>query len=57
MSGGGGHGRVELREEEEFIGELAEVRVAHTLCFILAALLASYPELVLSCNQGSLSMF
>jgi hypothetical protein len=34
-SGEGEHGRVELREEEDYVGQLAEVRAAHTPMFIL----------------------
>jgi hypothetical protein len=43
---GGEHGRAELREEEDLDGQLAEVRAARTPRFILAALLANYPELL-----------
>jgi hypothetical protein len=45
-SGEGEHGRVELREEEDLVGQPAEVRATDTPRFILAALLANYPELL-----------
>jgi hypothetical protein len=45
-SGEGEHGRVEVREEEDLVGQLAEVRASHTPRFILVALLANYPELL-----------
>jgi hypothetical protein len=45
-SGEGEHGRVELREEEDLVGQPVEVRAAHTPRFILVALLANYPELL-----------
>jgi hypothetical protein len=44
--GEGGHGRVELREEDDLVGQPAEVRATHTPGLILAALLANYPELL-----------
>jgi hypothetical protein len=45
-SGEGDHGHVELREEEDLVGQPAEVRAAYTPRFILVALLANYPELL-----------
>jgi hypothetical protein len=51
-SGKGEHGRVEVREEEDLVGQHAEVRAAHTPRFILAALLANYPELLIAILQS-----
>jgi hypothetical protein len=45
-SGEGEHGRVELREEEDLVGQHAQARATHTPRFILAALPANYPELL-----------
>jgi hypothetical protein len=45
-NGEGGHGRVELREEEDLVGQPPEIRAPHTPRFILAGFLANYPELL-----------
>jgi hypothetical protein len=45
-SGEGEHGRVEIREEEDLVGQLVEVQAAHTPRFVLATLLENYPELL-----------
>jgi CRISPR/Cas system CSM-associated protein Csm2 small subunit len=51
-SGEGGHGRVELREDEDLVGQPHEVREAQTSRFILAVLLASNPELLSALLQS-----
>jgi hypothetical protein len=51
-SGEGKLGRVELREEEDLVGHPYEARAAHTPWFILATLLANYPELLSAILQS-----
>jgi hypothetical protein len=50
-SGEGGHGCVEFREED-FVGQTSEVRATHTSRFVLAALLANYPDLLSAILQS-----
>jgi hypothetical protein len=45
-SGKGEHGHVELRAEEDLVGQHAEVRAAHTPWCIMAALIVNYLELL-----------
>jgi predicted ATPase len=52
-SGEGGHGRVELREEEGHVGQHAKARAANTPRFTLAAVLANCPELLNAILQST----